>query len=250
MLKRFLCLVLVLVLLSMNTFASASGFWGNIGGLLDDALQSVGDAVDSVIDGVSDIADDVWDWTSTAAGDVWDWTSIAAGDVWNWTSDTAGTIWDWTTTAATDVWNWSSTFAVESWAWTEDTVTEITGSIGSWISMTGEGALEALHDVWNMLLTEAGIAGDKATAMWDMLMEYAEHYDIDPLSLAKLAISIAIKVIMSIIPGGSIGLDIAEELLGELVDWLFDHNIYSNSNADAALDNLEQSINEFLPEIN
>lgn len=237
MLKRFLSFALILALLSMNTFASASGFWGSINDFLGDAWNSVGDAVDGVIDDVSEIADDVWDWTSEAAN-----------DVWNWTSETAGVVWDWTSMAATDVWDWSSTFAVESWAWTTETVTEISSSIGNWITMTGEGALEALHDVWDMLLTEAGIAGDKATEIWNTLMEYAEHYDIEPLVLAKLAIGIVIKIIMSFAPG-FVG-DIGEELLGALSDWLFTHCINSEDNAEAALENLDQSLNEFSVETN
>ena len=51
---------------------------------------------------------------------------------------------------------------------------------------------------------------------------------------------------MDFVPGGNI----AEELLNALVDWLFEHKIDSNNNAEAALDSLEQSVKEFLPEMN
>ena len=242
--KRFVCVLLVVAMFSMNTLAVAEsgGFWGSIGGIFDDVLGAIDEAADAVWDWTETAAGDVWSWTETAAGDVWNWAEIAANDAWNWTSTAAGDVWDWTSEAASDAWAWTSATATNSWAWTEQQVTDIAGSVGDWMSKTGEDALSELQDVWNMLLSEAGVAADEAADLWNMLMKYADLFGISPLKIAKLGIAIVIRVCL----GDAFIGDMARDYIKDaLIGWINVFGVKDEKSADSAIDNFMESAKGF-----
>ncbi|MBR4710804.1 MAG: hypothetical protein IKP10_02150 [Clostridia bacterium] len=97
--KRFACLVMVLLLTVPAGIAQGEGFWNSIGGWINQATEDASNWVNQA-------AEDTSNWVNQAAEDTSNWVNQAAEDTSNWVNQAWDDSSTWVVNAATDSWDW------------------------------------------------------------------------------------------------------------------------------------------------
>ena len=200
------------------------GLLGSIGGLFDNAIDEAGQFVNNAVDDADEFIN--------SAGESIDGVVNDAGNV-------IGEFWESTSGFASDSWNWAEALVAEQGEAISRYAVEAYGNLNSWLDITGDSSLDTLKGIFDVVSTNLGIAGDKATELWDSVYQYSVEHNIDMVVMAKLTIAILIRIYLSDTKAG----EMAGEDIDEIVlDWFSNFNINTEEDAENALSNLEQSL--------
>lgn len=235
--KKTMCITLAIVILLFNIFANAeetpeTDFFGSIGGFFSDTINNAGEALDNATKDATGFFNDVGENISSAVDDV----GASVIEFWNSTSAKTG-----------DAWNWTSTLVEEAGNKMNKSVINSISDLQSWVTLTDENALSILKNVFETVASSIGMAGDKATELWDMIYQYSVEKNINMVVLVKLTLAIMVRVSLG---GDMLVGEMAGNYIDQVVmDWFADFNIESNEDAENALKSLENSLEEAVTEV-
>ena len=214
--KRFMSLLLVwgIVLSCMvPVFASDNksndilgAAKGFLGGLADDASKTVGDFWDNAATEITSALESTGSTLSTASA-------------------------------------WTSAFFAEQGSRISESTAAMAGDLSTWFSVTGEDSLEVLHTAFIGLAAGLNLAGDQVSELWDTMLYYAELNNITPVSMAKLTLAIMATLALR---GTKVG-ELSEDYVWNTLEtWFQNFDITDEESAEAALEDIEESMTEYL----
>lgn len=162
--KRWLSLILTILLLTNSTAVIAEESAEEKKGFLDSAGAFLGDTWNSV----SGAASDAWDTASEAAGNALDTAGDAIAQAW---TDVSG--------AAADAWSKAGVYLGEK-----------SDAFSVWMSVRGSDALEKLKGIYDETTAEMQIEETAAYELWLQSMDYAETNGIAKVTQAKLTLAV------------------------------------------------------------
>lgn len=219
--KRFLSALLIIAMISVNTFTIAEekeDLWGQIGGFLGGVASGAGDMLDKAED------------TLGKAGEV-------VGEVANDAGQTISDLLNSAGERASDAWTWISEFTSEQGSNVSQTATKAITDLQTWVNTNGTNAQEQLKFVFTSMAEKIGIAGDKAAEIWNSILEYAREKNIDPIILIKLTLAIMVKIYLGKLSKTANSMADAEILsdANTIISWFCDNQIDTEKAAENAL---------------
>ena len=249
---KWISILLVVAILMTNLSAFAEqgeekDLLGTIGGFVTDTINNAGDAIGNAASDVSGLLNDAGDAIGSALSDAGDAIGSAASDAGNSITNAlsdAGKgfleFWKNTGEQVGDAWNWAAVSVSETGNAINNSARETLGNLRTWLSISGDNALNTLRGVFGEVASGLGMAADKAAELWDSIQRYAEARNINMVVLVKLAVAIMIRVKMK--NDTALG-RMAGAYIDEIVmDWFDDFNIDSDKAAAHALATLDTSL--------
>lgn len=239
--RRLLSVVLVIALLSAYISVMAEennekGVLEAIGGFLGDVASDASDAFNNAVDGTGQFLSD----TGNAIGSKLDDAGNTIGSFLDSTGVSIEGFWRDATGFANDAWNWAGGFIKDEGNAISTYAAQALGDLESWLNITGDNGLSMLQDVFEVVATNLGIAGDKAAELWNAIYDYSVEKNINMVVLVKLALAIMIRISL----GGDM---LVGEMAGNYIDeivmqWFYDFDINNEADAEDALRELEKSL--------
>ena len=246
--RKWICILLVVALLTTNLSAFAEqdgaseekGLVGTIGDFVTDAINGAGDAIGSA---ASDAINGAGDAIGSAASDVSGLINDAGDSIGNAISGAGRSFlefWKNTGDHIGDAWNWAGVFVADTGNAINSTARDTLSQLRSWLSISGDNALNTLKGIFGEVASSLGMAADRAAELWDSIHSYAVAKNINMIVLVKLAVAIMIRVKMK--DSTALGKMAGKYIDDIVMDWFFDFNIDSDEAAQNALTTLDTSL--------
>jgi hypothetical protein len=231
--RKWICILLVVALLTTNLSVFAEqdgaseekGFVGTRDDFVTDDINGAGDAIGSAASDVSGLINDAGD----SIGNAISGAGRSFLEFWKNTGDHIG-----------DAWNWAGVFVADTGSAINSTARDTLSQLRSWLSISGDNALDTLKGIFAEVASSLGMAADKAAELWDSIHSYAVAKNINMIVLVKLAVAIMIRVKMK--DSTALGKMAGKYIDDIVMDWFFDFNIDSDKAAENALTTLDTSL--------
>lgn len=187
--------------------------------------SGAGEALDSAADSVGEFMQSVKDGVGNAAADA----GQTVKEFWN---STAGTV--------KDTWDWAGAFAKEKGDAVSEYAKQALFDLKTWISITGDNAVETLHDVFNGVAAGLGMAADSVARLWNSIQSFARENNISFPVIIKLAIAIMIRIKFS--RNTRLGKMAEQYIVETVMAWFLGYDIDDEESAESALGDLEKSL--------
>ena len=219
--KRMIAALLIIAMISVNTFAMAEekdGLWEQIGDFLGEVASGAGDMLDKAGDALNKAGE--------AAGEAAKSTGQKIGDLWSSAGD-----------QASNAWTWIRDFTSEQGSNASEAANKVFTDLKSWVNTNGANAQEQLKAVYNSMAEKIGVAGDKAAEIWNSILAYAKERNINPIVLVKLTLAIMAKIYLGKISKTVSNMADTEILsdINTIISWFCDNQIDSEKAAEKAL---------------
>ncbi|MBQ6122220.1 MAG: hypothetical protein IJI59_10825 [Clostridia bacterium] len=201
------------------------GVLEKVGGFFSKLASDAGEALESAADNVGAFVESVREGIGDAATDA---------------GQTVKAFWDNTAGTVKDTWDWAGAFAREKGDAVSEYARQSLLDLKTWISITGENAMEALHDAFNSVATGLGMAADSVARLWDSIQSYARENNISLPVILKLAIAIMIRIKFS--RNTRLGKMAEKYIVETVMGWFFGFDIDDEESAESALGDLERSL--------